>query len=199
MTFRLTMVLLAVCGFWTSFAAAKPNDNAPFPDTQFRVPSAQAQDFYEEIPALNQIAFTPITEVPSMPPIFGAVGGAGLDAALLLISRQWITVLPSDASPYRNVAGGFHKYGSESATWLTIDFQKWRMAREAFAMAETFRHEGNFAEAERWSASASSGRPVPLWRLPCSAKNSWRWSALSVKRLKRTAGNRRWRDPNVSP
>lgn len=185
----------------SSVVDAKAPDTSPIPDIEFKVLSPRSQDFFRTEEAPLQSGFAPVIELASFPMVFGAIGGVGLDLAWMQrLSSDWITVLPASARPYRNQDGGFCFGGSSLAATepslqrLTIDFQRWSLAREAFGMAEAFRYERNWGEAERWYAGVCKLYPLS----PYAAVAAKRQEAVALLRLLNEAGEEQSEEPPLA-
>lgn len=201
MTMRLLSVL-AVMGLNGSVASAKPPEAPTIPETEFRVLPPLSQDFFQTNATAVPSTFVPIVDAASPAELFGSVGGAGLDMAWRQrTTHQWAVVLVSESRPYANQAGGFHSYGSSwltkeeaVANRLTVDFQKWGMAREVFAMAEAFRSDRNWIEAERWYAGVSR-----LWpRSPYAVLAARQREYIVLQRLLNEAGEEQSEEPPLA-
>ena len=201
MSFRLPIAVLAFTCLGTTAASSKAPEAPTIPQTEFKVLPALAQEFFQPESAPSQNPFVAVAETAPSVGVFGAVGGAGLEFALT--RRQpldWLAVLSSDARPYRNIRGGFHSFGSSwSATEpivarMTIDFQKWGMAREVLAMAEVFRRDRNWSEADRWYAGVRK-----LWpRSPYATLAAKRQESLALVRILNEAGEEQSEEPPLA-
>ncbi len=195
-------VAAAVALGWLGSAGVAKSPDAPtIPETEFKVLPAHAQEFFQNDPTSLPTAFAPVTEIAPSIGLFGAVGGCGLDLAWAKQqARGWAEVLPSEARPYRNVAGGFHSFGKSWASSepvvsrLMIDYQKWGLAREVYAMAETFRRDRNWTEAERWYAGVCK-----LWpRSPYAALAAKHKETVALLRILNEAGEEQSEEPPLA-